>query len=77
MDEPQDRTLEMVACVRCGAWVALELADLVGNGYRCAACSLCARIEEHAGLADVADHLAEGDLAGVTIRGSRWSRFRG
>jgi hypothetical protein len=28
-----------VRCVRCGAEVAIESADVVGTGYRCAPCS--------------------------------------
>jgi hypothetical protein len=29
-----------VTCVRCSRTLALEAADIVGNGYRCAACTV-------------------------------------
>lgn len=47
-----------VRCVRCDAGIRLEHADLVGNGYRCPACSIAATSEEACGgLPDLADHL--------------------
>ncbi len=36
---------DFVACARCGMYVAIGAADVVGNGYRCEACSLGAALD--------------------------------
>lgn len=61
-----------VTCVVCGAQVALAQADIVGQGYRCAACSQRADLAALAGAAaDPALHLSHGDVVGLTASGRR------
>jgi hypothetical protein len=51
----------VVTCVHCAREVRLGDSDVVGLGYRCAACSTQAELGELAGRPDVADHLTPSD----------------
>lgn len=50
-----------VTCVACGQSIALAQADIVGEGYRCAACSHRAEVARAHGQSDVGSHLSRRD----------------
>jgi len=53
--------MSTVTCIRCGGEVAFERADVVGNGYRCAPCTLLAETEAAHGIDAIADHLTPAE----------------
>lgn len=61
-----------VACVVCGARVAVGTADVVGAGYRCAPCSARAEVTALAvGQDDVSSHLGQADRVRMRRSGAR------
>ena len=69
------RRVGPVDCVRCGASISLDQADIVGTGYRCNACTMRAQIDaQNEGVADTSDDLDpvhRAQLARVAKRRTR------
>ena len=56
-----------VTCVRCGAVVPIERADVVGTGYRCDNCSASVHGEQ----AEVEDNVPPGERERLAKQGKR------
>jgi DNA-directed RNA polymerase subunit RPC12/RpoP len=50
-----------VTCIACGRSLPPAQADIVGEGYRCAACSTQAELARADGHSDIASHLSKRD----------------
>lgn len=58
-----------VTCIACGRSISPAQADIVGEGYRCAPCSVNAELARADGHSDIASHLSKRDrreLSGAT-----------
>jgi len=62
---------KQVDCVSCGKPVAVHAADIVGNGYRCSACSANAHVGELRGRSDAAAHLTGDERAQLKRKAQR------